>query len=178
MTKWHKLVGSYCSPPLKDPSNPRAPLATTLADKRNILMQCLLQEAIEAEDIPLNSPAVPRASLPFPEITRQEVKKAIYIVGSTLPGEDKITTAILKLGWPLLEEPILALYKSCLEAGHHPEYFKTAIIAILNKPNKLDRSSPRAYRPITLLLVLGKGLKRLVVRRMSWIVITYKVLAK
>ncbi|KAI0990932.1 hypothetical protein K3495_g17255, partial [Podosphaera aphanis] len=38
-------------------------------------------------------------------------------------------------------------------------------------------SSPRSYRPIALLSVLGKGLERVVARRMSWIAIRIKVLA-
>src|SRR5439155_23107682 len=48
---------------------------------------------------------------------------------------------------------------------------------ILSKPNKADRSSPRSYRPIALLSVLGKGLERLVAKRISWIAIKYNVLA-
>lgn len=178
MMKWHKSTGSYRSPPMKDPSNPDGPLATTLADKRDILLRHLLQEAAEVGDIPLDSPTAPATALPFPEITSQEISKAILGVGSTTPGEDEITTTVLKAGWILLERPITALFRSCLAIGHHPQCFKTAIAAILSKPNKPDRSSPRAYRPIALLSVLGKGLERLVAKRMSWIAVVYKVLPK
>ncbi|KAI1003788.1 hypothetical protein K3495_g4423 [Podosphaera aphanis] len=38
-------------------------------------------------------------------------------------------------------------------------------------------SSPRSYLPIALLSVLEKGLERVVTRRMSWIAISFKVLA-
>lgn len=38
-------------------------------------------------------------------------------------------------------------------------------------------STPRSYRPLALLSVLGKGLERLVARRMAWISIKYKILA-
>ena len=44
------------------------------------------------------------------------------------------------------------------------------------KPNKPDRTSPRAYRPIALLSVLGKGLERLLARKMAWLAITLRVL--
>ncbi|KAI0995343.1 hypothetical protein K3495_g12840 [Podosphaera aphanis] len=39
-------------------------------------------------------------------------------------------------------------------------------------------TSPRSYRPIALLSVLGKGLERLVAKRMSWVANKYKVLAR
>ena len=42
----------------------------------------------------------------------------------------------------------------------------------------MDRSSPRSYRPIALSSVLGKGLEKLMAKRMSWIVIKYKVLTR
>jgi ribonuclease HI len=51
------------------------------------------------------------------------------------------------------------------------------VLAIIQKPNKSDWSSPRSYRPIALLSVLGKGLERLIARNMAWIAIHYKVLA-
>lgn len=72
MTKWHKSAGSYRSPPLKDPTNPDRPLAITLDEKREVLAYNLLQNVAEAGDIPFDSPAVPKTSLPFPEITIQE----------------------------------------------------------------------------------------------------------
>ncbi|KAI0993699.1 hypothetical protein K3495_g14485 [Podosphaera aphanis] len=48
---------------------------------------------------------------------------------------------------------------------------------MLSKPNKSDKSNPRSYRPIALLSVLGKGLERLVARRLSWVALNAKVLA-
>ena len=54
---------------------------------------------------------------------------------------------------------------------------RQAILAIIQKPNKADSSSPRSYRLIALLSVLGKGLERLIARQMSWIAVSHKVLA-
>ena len=48
---------------------------------------------------------------------------------------------------------------------------------MIQKANKPDRSSPRSYRPIALLAVLGKGLERLIARNMAWIAVNQKVLA-
>jgi len=44
------------------------------------------------------------------------------------------------------------------------------------KPGKRDKSNPRSYRLIALLSVLGKGLERLVARRLAWVAVREKVL--
>ncbi|EED17291.1 conserved hypothetical protein [Talaromyces stipitatus ATCC 10500] len=92
-----------------------------------------------------------------------QVEKSILKAGNTAPGEDKLQTNILKIAWPLIKDKIL--------------YFRHAILTILQKPSKEDWTNSRSYRPITLLLVLGKGLEHLVAQNMAWIAIHYKVLA-
>ncbi|CCD54904.1 hypothetical protein BofuT4_uP161930.1 [Botrytis cinerea T4] len=62
---------------------------------------------------------------------------------------------------------MLQLFQKCLEIGQHPECFRLAIVAIISKPNKTDRSSPRSYRSIFLLSVLGKCLERLIAKKTS-----------
>lgn len=71
----------------------------------------------------------------------------------------------------------MGLFQVCTVVGHHPRCLRTAIVAIIGKPSKLDLSSPRSYIHFALLSVLGKGLERLVAKRLSWISIKYKVLA-
>ena len=48
---------------------------------------------------------------------------------------------------------------------------------MIPKANKPDQSSFRAYRPIALLSVLGKGLERIIARKIAWLAITSRVLA-
>lgn len=178
IAKWHKSTGSFRCPPLRDPSRPQGPLATSLEAKRDVLARNLLQNVAEASDIPLTAAAAPTiTTLPFPPITKQEVEKSILGAGNTTPGKDEIPTAVLRLGWPLLKEHVLKLFQACLQTGYHPSCFRTAILAILSKPNKADTSSPRSYRPIALLSVLGKGLERLIAKRMSWIAIKHNILS-
>ncbi|KAI0998731.1 hypothetical protein K3495_g9465 [Podosphaera aphanis] len=76
------------------------------------------------------------------------------------------------------EDLVKDLFQACLDTGHHPKCFRTAILAIIEKPKKLDMSSPRSYRPIALHSVLGKGLERLVAKRMSWIAIKHKLFTR
>ncbi|EDN91303.1 hypothetical protein SS1G_00706 [Sclerotinia sclerotiorum 1980 UF-70] len=55
--------------------------------------------------------------------------------------------------------------------------FRLATIVIIPKPNKSDYTNPRSYRPIALLSVLGKGLERLIAKKVSWLALNYQVLA-
>lgn len=177
MSKWHKSTGSYRSPPLKDLRFPDDPPASSLSAKRDVLVGNLLQNMAEVGDIPANSPAVPRGSLSFFKPTLEDIQEAILRANNTAPGADEITTRILQAAWPLIKTLVLSLFQGCLQIGHHPECFRSAVLAILQKPNKPDRSSPRSYRPIALLSVLGKGLERFIARQMSWIAVRYRVLA-
>ena len=142
----------------------------------DLLAQNLLTSQPEVDDIPLDSPAVAISSLPFPNLTTKEVSKAILSAGNTTLGNDQILTAILRLAWPHILATVLDLFQKCLDIDHHPKDFRIVIVAIIAKTNKADMTSPRSYRPIALLSVLGKGLERLVAKRKSWIAIKFKVL--
>ncbi|KAI9039460.1 reverse transcriptase [Aspergillus affinis] len=177
MSKWHKTTGSYRSPPMKDPLQPDCPPAVDIQEKRDILARNLLQNSAEAGDIPSDTPTVSSRSLPFPGVSMAQAEKAVLHAGNTTPGSDGLPTSILKAAWPLIKNRVLALYQSCLSTGYHPQCFRHAVLAIIQKPNKTDWANPRSYRPIALLSVLGKGLERLIARNMAWIAISYKVLA-
>ncbi|KAI0992687.1 hypothetical protein K3495_g15498 [Podosphaera aphanis] len=135
MVNWHRSVGSFRSPPLKDTLNLTAAPAVSLEDKRDLLYRNLLQNTSEANAIPLDSPAVGCSALPFPDLTPLEVKASILGAGNTAPSEDEISTAILKKSWPLIEPLAFSLFKGCLQVGHHPACFKRAILVMLSKPN-------------------------------------------
>lgn len=178
IAKWHKSKGNFRTPPLIDPLNLTAPPAQSLESKRNILINNLLKNQSGTEDIPFSTPTVAPTSLPFPRLTETEVSSAILRAGNTTPGKDGISTALLRLAWPHISSIILNLFQSCIDAGYHPQCFRTAILAIIEKPNKVDMSSPRSYRPIALLSVLGKGLERLIAKRMSWISIRHRLIGR
>lgn len=161
-----------------DPLHPENQPAHTLEGKRDVLIRNLLCNQTVIEDIPHSAPCVAMTSLPFPQITEIEVSRAIIGAGATTPSKDGVTTSILRLAWPKTSNIVLELFQACLKVSYHPDCFRTAILAIIEKPKKIDRSFPRSCRPIALLSVLGKGLKRIIAKRMSWIAIKYKVLAR
>ena len=117
----------------------------------------------------MDCPTAPTAALPFPEATELAIQQAILQAGNTAPGIDEIPTCILKVAWPLINNLVVQLFQACLQLGYHPKCFRHAVLAIIQKLKKgrSSRSSPRSYRPIALLPVLGKGLERLIARQMS-----------
>ncbi|OHW96943.1 endonuclease reverse transcriptase [Colletotrichum incanum] len=176
MVGWHKAKGSFQTPPLRDRSNPTT-LTSQPKEKRDLFARILLRNAAISADIPAETPG-PRleANLPFPRVTKDEVQTSIFSARSTTPGSDGITTAVLKTAWPVIEDIVFWLYSGCVREGWHPTCFKEAILVILPKPGKRDRALPRSHRPIALLSVLGKGLERLVARRLAWTTAKFRVL--
>ncbi|KAI1001738.1 hypothetical protein K3495_g6468 [Podosphaera aphanis] len=177
ISKWHKSTGFYNSPPLKDPRFQDKAPATTLAEKREIFAANLLVNPAEAGDIPLDAPSVSVRTLPFPPLSPQEVRDTLLKADNTASGLDEIPTAILRCAWRLVADLVLSIFSGCISLGYHHYCFRQAILIIIQKPNKSDLSSPRAYRPIALLSVLGKGLERLLAKRISLITIRHKILA-
>ena len=162
MTKWHQSTGVYCMPPLVDPQDPLALPAVSIQSKRDLLVKNLLMNTAEVGDIPFNSPTTAIRNIEFPHIMARDIHKAVLEAGNTAPGSDENPMKILQIAWPQIEPFIITLFQKCLQCGHHPASFQTAILAIIPKPNKMGHLSPRSYQPIALLSVLGKGLERLI----------------
>ncbi|EED15786.1 hypothetical protein TSTA_009110, partial [Talaromyces stipitatus ATCC 10500] len=97
-------MSTFQSPPLKDPLRSNSFPAVTIHEKRDILVQNLLQNSAEVGDIPLDSPTVPSTSLYFPDISMLQVEESVLQAGNTAPGADKIPTCILKVAWPLIKD--------------------------------------------------------------------------
>lgn len=178
ITKWHRSKGKFRTPSLFDPLRPEDPPAQSIIDNRNLLIRNLLSNQSDTEDIPFSTPSVARAALPFPQLTEIEVTESILKAGSTTSGKDGISTNIHRFSWASISKLVFDLFEACIELGYHPKCFRTAILAIIEKPNKADMTSPRSYRPIALLSVLGKGLERMVAKRMSWIAIKHRIIAR
>lgn len=170
--KWNRSEGSFPIAPLQENST----VHTAPEDKASFLVRTLLQKAAGVGDIEPSPPLSHPSPLPFPPVREHEAQKAIFSPKNSTPGQDNIPTSTLKKAWPSLRPAIVTLYQQCVESGWHPSPFREATLVALPKPGKRDRSSPRAYRVIALLSVLGKGLERLLAKRMAWVAITHKVL--
>jgi len=113
----------------------------------------------------------------LPKLTLGEVEDAIMQSKTDkAPGLDDITFRVWKELWPVLGSRFLKLYQASLDLKYVPQRWRTAKIVVLRKPNKPDYSKPKAYRPISLLETISKGLEAVVARRLSYLAETYRLL--
>jgi hypothetical protein len=68
------------------------------------------------------------------------------------------------------------MYQSSLDLGYVPKLWRTAKIVALKKPGKSDYTLPKAYRPISLLPTISKGLESIVAARLSYLAERYSLL--
>ncbi|TVY74677.1 putative RNA-directed DNA polymerase from transposon BS [Fusarium oxysporum f. sp. cubense] len=172
--RWLKSPGPFQPPPLQVGDV----VYETQLDKANALRRATLERRTADDDI--KNPWIPVSfprSIPFPlEISLDEAQYATLHTGNTSPGSDNITVDLLKAVWHIIGTHVRRLFERCLSVGHHPKPFREAEVVMIAKPGRRDLTSPRAWRPISLLSCLGKGLERLIARRLAWAAIHYSVL--
>ncbi|EXU95102.1 reverse transcriptase domain protein [Metarhizium robertsii] len=151
--RWLRAPGTFQPPPLQVGDV----VHKTQADKANALL--------------------PQRSIPFAQtIPLEEARAATIGTGNTSPGSDNITVKLLEAVWDVTGTHIRRLYEGCLRVGHHPKPFQEAEVVMIAKPGRGNLSIPRAWRPISLLSCLGRGLERLIARRLAWAAIHHGVL--
>ncbi|KAJ3453540.1 hypothetical protein MRS44_017787 [Fusarium solani] len=172
--RWLKSPGAFQPPPLQVGDV----VYETQIDKANALRRAALERRTAEDDI--QDPWIevhPPRSIPFPpEISLEEAQYATLHTGNTSPGSDNITVKLLEAVWHIIGTHVRRLFQACLTIGHHPEPFREAEVVMIAKPGRRDLTKPRAWRPISLLSCLGKGLERLIARRLAWAAIHYQVL--
>ena len=113
----------------------------------------------------------------WPPLTKNEAERAIFKSSpDKAPGPDEISFRVWRELWPVVGDHILRLYNTSLELQHTPRQWKTARIVTLRKPGKADYTIPKAFRPISLLPTISKGLEAAVAARLSFITETYDLL--
>ncbi|KID93327.1 Endonuclease/exonuclease/phosphatase, partial [Metarhizium majus ARSEF 297] len=172
--RWLKSPGAFQPPPLQVGDD----VYETQLDKANALRRSTLERRTAADNITDPwIPVRPVRKIPFvQEITLEEAEDATIKTGNTSPGADNITVKLLQAVWDIIGGHVCRLYQGCLTVGHHPGVFREAEVVMIPKPGKRNLSTPRAWRPISLLSCLGKGLERLIARRLAWASIHYAVL--
>lgn len=99
-------------------------------------------------------------------VTRDEVKLAI-LTGKKgkSAGPDGLKNDVLAETLKISGNYIEKLYNNCLKANKFPKCFKEADLVILFKGKGKCPLDITSYRPISLINTLGKGLERIVARR-------------
>ncbi|KAM4054890.1 endonuclease-reverse transcriptase domain-containing protein [Hirsutella rhossiliensis] len=148
--RWLRSPGAFQPPPLQVGDV----VYETQLDKANALRRATLERRTADDDIP--DPWIPvdtTKTVPFTQqVSLEEVRDATLRTGNTSPGPDSITVQMLKAP------------------------FREAEVVMITKPGRRNLSTPRAWRPISLLSCLGKGLERLIARRLAWASVHYGVL--
>jgi hypothetical protein len=83
------------------------------------------------------------------------------------PGPDMIEVDVIQRAWGVLHQEILETMNSCLAWRIFPRKWKVGNLITIPKGLERDRSSPKSYRPICLLPMVGKLLERMMATRMS-----------
>ena len=83
------------------------------------------------------------------------------------PGPNKIPNRFLSIVTTPFAGVFTHLFQAYLDIGYYPRKFKEARTIILKKPLKPDYSEIKAYRPITLLYILGKALETIIIKILS-----------
>ncbi|OWT42476.1 reverse transcriptase [Pochonia chlamydosporia 170] len=175
ITRWIKPRQQLQPPPIQHGSE----VYTTNLERANVLRKEKLERRDVSDDIPDPwTPTVsPTQQIPFSaHISTSEAQNALLKTGNTTPGMDGITTKMLQAIWPSISHVTTLLYNACLALGYHPTAFKTAEVAMIPKLNKRDLCDVSAWRPISLLSCLSKGLERVIGRRLAYLAVKYKVL--
>ncbi|KAL5606020.1 uncharacterized protein BROUX77_003213 [Berkeleyomyces rouxiae] len=172
--RWTRAAATYSMPPLASGSG----TASTTTEKALLLLDTHTQaEELEEEATENLSNRRDRAARELGEVTEEEVRTALFRLGNTAPGTDSIPNSAWKTAWKVLGPHLTALFRGCLEVGWHPKSFKTAVLVVIPKPGR-DKSLPRSYRLISLLSTLGKGLERLVARRLAVQAVELKIIPR
>ena len=75
-----------------------------------------------------------------------------------------------------MDQHIVTIYEASIRLQYTPQDWRVANIIPLRKPKKGDYTLPNAYRPISLLSTLGKGLEAVVAKRISYLIEKFYIL--
>ncbi|KAI0995630.1 hypothetical protein K3495_g12549 [Podosphaera aphanis] len=153
---WNKNRSRFHYPPLLGPEG----LVVSPQAKAQLFRNSLLSRHLNQADIPTDVPAVAKQ------------------VTSSAPGPDEITVNTLQKAWPIIGTRVAALFRRCDQLGWHPTPSKKANVIIFPKSGDRNFNLPNPYRPIALLSCLGKGLERIIARRISYLVLKNRILAR
>ena len=100
-------------------------------------------------------------------ITEEEIWKALSSMGNRkAPGyDDDLTVEIWIKAWPVVRHKVLDVFNRCLRQGRFPSAWKIGLVRIVYKGADKDPQSPKSFRPLTLLPVLGKVYEKIINNR-------------
>ncbi|KNG79995.1 putative reverse transcriptase [Aspergillus nomiae NRRL 13137] len=179
VAKWARNRGTRAANTIPTLIGSQGPANTTEA-KAEILREAFFPEPPPADLSDIERRVQP-VQIDFPEITKEEVAKAIRRAPpDKAPGPDAIPNKIWHelLNVPVFLDRITQLFNTSIKIGHNPRHFQTSTTVALRKAAPRDYRLPKSYRPVALLNTLGKILESIVATRIAWALEEYKLLPK
>ena len=103
--------------------------------------------------------------------SKEEFRSAIANCNnSSTPWPDKLSWSYLKtiLKYDECLTNIINIANACIDLGYWPSHFKRLTMVIIPKPNKQLYNSPKLFRPIVLLNMLGKLIEKVIGERLQF----------
>ena len=120
----------------------------------------------------------PPSDRDFVEVSLEEVRDAMKAMPlASALGLDHIPVVVLCRNLSILAPWLRLIYSASLSLQYFPRTWRVAKVIVLRKPGKASYSTPHSYRPISLLSHLGKGLERIVNRRLMHDLESHQVLS-
>lgn len=175
--RWQKQPDAFQAPPLRKGEE----IFSEPKDKAEHLREEILLKWTARNDYPAIPPEIRepgKRHIPFhSDISPEEVKKATIGAGNTAPGRDGIGVRLLASVWDKIGTYVTKIFKTSLQIGYWPRTFKHADVTFIPKVGKPDYTKAKAWRPISLLSCLGKGLERIVAWKLGSLALKHKVLS-
>ncbi len=111
-------------------------------------------------------------------ITEDEVKQAIRRVkADKASSASDISNRALQANLAELISVLTSLFNACVTHKYHSKQFKKTQTIVLRKSKKSDYIDSKMYRLIALLDIMSKALKSIMIKRLSDIVETHRMLS-
>ena len=112
-----------------------------------------------------------KPTMSWPVFSKEEFRFAISSCNnSSASGPDKLLWSHLKI---ILKDDecldiIIHITNTCINLGYWPSHFKKSTIVVIPKPNKKSYDSPKSFRPIVLLNIVNKLIKKVIGERLQF----------
>ena len=112
-----------------------------------------------------------KSIIPWPEFSREEFKFMLSSCNnSSAPSPDKLSWNHLKIIFENIEclDTFIQIANACINLGYWLSHFKISTMIVIPKPNKKSYDSPKSFRPIVLLNIMGKLTKKIIGERLQF----------